>query len=128
MARPTLYNDEILTKTNDYIANFESYGDAIPTVIGLSSHLNISKRTLYNWSDDEAHIEFMHSLSMLKSQQHRELLNKGLRSEFNTAICKLMLMNNHGYSDKQKIENTINPGNRELKDYTTEELKAMRSK
>ena len=105
MARTSTYTKDMLTKTIDYIENYENYDDEIPTMIGLSYRLQVSKKTIYNWSKVSENHELLHALGMLKNNQHRVLLNKGLKSEFNTAICKLMLMNNHGYSDKKETKN-----------------------
>jgi len=121
--RPSLYNKNTLKRVNDYIKNYENYGDVIPSIVGLSSHLKVSNKTIYNWSKVPENHELLHALGLLKSLQHRVLLNKGLKSEFNAAICKLMLMNNHGYSEKQEVKSTGNNSNtKPIKEYSRKEL------
>ena len=47
--------------------------------------------------------EFLDTLELIKSRQEVELINKGLKGEFNASIAKLMLAN-HGYSEKQTLD------------------------
>nr|WP_296300623.1 terminase small subunit [Gilliamella sp.] len=42
-------------------------------------------------------------LELIKARQEVELINKGLKGEFNASIAKLMLAN-HGYSEKQILD------------------------
>ncbi len=105
--RPTKYNDEVLVKAKDYLANYEKHNHLFPSIVGLSSVLGIAKSTISSWKHDDDKHEFSDTLERIKDQQHLTLLNKGLTGEFNASITKLML-HNFGYSDKQKIE-TVEP-------------------
>ena len=102
--RPTNYSHEVLKKTQEYIDNYEEHGHAIPSVAGLALILGVGRRTVYDWAKREENKEFSHTLEILNASQECTLLNKGLTGKFNSAITKLAL-GNHGYSDKQNINN-----------------------
>lgn len=105
MARPTDYSQEVLDKALDYVENFESYGDAVPTVAGMACEIGVSRETLYAWSKDESKPEFSDIFSRVMEKQERNLVNGGLAGGFNPAVTKMMLTK-HGYSDKQEIDHT----------------------
>lgn len=101
--RPTDYNQSVIDAAEDYIENYEDHGDAIPSVAGLSCVLGVSKSTVYLWKSD--YPEFSDTLNRLSAAQERKALNNGINGVFNPTITKLVLAN-HGYSDKQEIEQT----------------------
>jgi hypothetical protein len=112
MARSSEFDDHILPMVDDYL---ESYEGQIPTIAGLSLHLDVSRSTIYRWADMESHPEGLvddeiysqlrHKLEKLKAMAEQKLIGKGLTGDFNPAITKLMLTK-HGYSDKQQTELT----------------------
>lgn len=104
MARKTKYNEQTIHQLIDYMAEYETHGDVIPTVEGFSDVIGVCKKTVYNWSQHEENKEFLHALERLKTKQHRILLNKGLLNKINTVITKLMLINNHDYSEKKEVK------------------------
>lgn len=101
MGRPEKYSEEMLSDTLVYINTYKDIGDTIPSIAGLACHLEVSKKTIYNWAKIEGNGEFLHALNKLSALQERVLLNGGLSSEFNAAITKLVLYN-HDYSGKPK--------------------------
>ena len=112
MSGVTTFTDEIEAKALEYI---QGGYDTIPSVVGLAVHLNVSKSTLYKWSED-GHGTISDTLERCNDKQHIMLVSKGLTSEFNPTITKLML-SNHGYSEKtatdittggEKIQNNYN--------------------
>ncbi len=112
--QPTKYNKGILEKANEYLLNYVDYDDVIPSVIGLSLVLNESRQTIYNWK--AAQPPFFDILEKIVAKQHQVLVNKGLSSDFNSNITKLVL-GKHGYHDKQEIN-----AKHELTDMTSDEL------
>ena len=106
MGRPTDYNDSILEKANDYLENYESYEDAIPSVAGLATVLEVARSTVYDWASQEAKKEFSDILQKILAKQERVLINKGLTGDFNSNITKLAL-GKHGYSEKQDVSATV---------------------
>ena len=117
--RPTLYSEEMLQRAKEYIDRFSSNvvdkeADAIrleviPSVAGLSLHLGISRTTIYDWAKDKEKPEFSNTLERLNALQEASLLNGGLQGRLNANIAKLALAN-HGYSDKQEIDNKSSDG------------------
>ncbi len=100
MARPTKLTPELLDRAKNYI---EEYTTAIPTVAGLALYLDISRETIYDWDKEQVSDVFSDILGKVKSLQEQELVDNGLKGEFNSTITKLMLTK-HGYSDKQEIQ------------------------
>jgi len=100
--RPTKYNDEILTKTEDYIENFHKHDDLIPSIAGLSFVLGVGKSTMHDWKSQ--HPEFSDMLEMLMLAQEKFLLRGGLSGDMNSTITKLVL-SKHNYSDK--VDSTV---------------------
>lgn len=106
--RPTKYNKEVLIKTQDYLINYDSYGDVVPTIAGLSQVLDIARETTIQWLNDESKQEFSYMCKRLLTSQESKLVNGGLTSGLNSNIVKLML-SKHGYSDNDKNQGvTVN--------------------
>jgi len=100
--RPSSYTEETIPKTLQYLECYKEYGDAIPSIAGLSVVLGVARDTIYEWASQESKKEFSDILKVILSTQERTLINKGLTNEFNSNIVKLAL-GKHGYSDKQEI-------------------------
>lgn len=116
VGRPSLFNREMIERAKEYIRFFqqsrsteemENDVEVIPSVAGLALYLGVSRATLYNWGDENE--EFLDTLAILQAVQEVSLLNGGLRGRFNAQISKLALAN-HGYSDKQEIDNKSSDG------------------
>jgi len=103
--QPTKYNDEVLTKSDEYLKTYDEFGDVVPSAAGLADFLGVCKATLYNWA--ESHPKFLDMLSKLNQKQERVLLANGLMKNFDSGITKLMLAK-QGYSEKQEIDHTTN--------------------
>ena len=103
--RPSLYNQEIITKTEDYLENFHKYDDLIPSLAGLACLLGVGKSTMHDWKGQ--YQEFSDMLERLMQVQEKFLLRGGLSGDMNSTISKLVL-SKHGYSDKvdQTVDHT----------------------
>ena len=97
--RPTKYNQDMLEQSIEYLDNYTDHDHIIPSVVGLADVLNVTTKTLYNWSDQEGNEEFLHILKRINDKQHLKLINGGLNGALNPAITKLVL-GKHGYHDK----------------------------
>ena len=104
MARPTKYNDEVLEKARDYIENYNTYGNQVPSIAGLAIILDVARITLYDWA--ESYDEFSYILDKVKVMQESLLIDGGLSGDFNSNIVKLML-GKHGYHEKRDINAAI---------------------
>jgi hypothetical protein len=98
---PTLYSAEMQEKADDYLNNYSSYGDAIPSNCGLACVLGVAEKTIYNWS--EKNPAFLQTLERIQTKQKNVTLNNGLTNTFQPTIAKLVLAN-HGFHDKQDID------------------------
>lgn len=105
--RPTKLTDELISKAEMYLTDYSSNGDIVPTVAGLSVYLDIAKSSIYKYRDESA--RFSDTLERIESLQESKLVNGGLLGDFNATIAKLML-SNHGYSEKQVVDNTSSDG------------------
>jgi len=101
--RPTKYCKEILEKAKEYLETFNKDGDVIPTIEGLSLFLGISRPTIYDWEKHEDKKDFSYITREIATKQKQILIQKGLTSDFNSAITKLML-GTHGISEKHYQE------------------------
>ena len=110
--RPTKYTPELLNKCYQYIDEWKNQGDMIPSHEGLMLFVGISKTCCYDWAREEDKEEFSSILDNILVMQRRELINKGLSSEFNSNITKLVL-GKHGYHEKQETD--ITSGGKEIK-------------
>jgi FMN phosphatase YigB (HAD superfamily) len=107
VSRPTKYSDDQLKKAKHYMEHYQSYGDAVPTIEGLADELEVSRQTLYNWSDK--YEDFFDILERLMAKQCRKLINGALTNEFNSPFAKMMATK-HGYSDKIEQDLTSSDG------------------
>lgn len=94
--RPTKFNDEMLEKAKQYLVDY----DVIPSIAGLAVYLGLARETIYDWS--RKFPDFSDIIRILLSKQEQVLIQKGLSSEFNSTITKVILTK-HGYSDKQDM-------------------------
>lgn len=109
VGRPTNYTEDILTKTKEYLTNYEQLGDKIPSIAGLATHLQIARSTIYEWANQEDKQDFSDTLESILSKQENVLLNKGLVGDFTPTITKLALSNNHGYKEKSDVTSDDKP-------------------
>jgi hypothetical protein len=115
--RPSKLTEELCEKAETYIA--EKQDTELPSQVGLAVFLDISLKTLHNWSNiDENDAEitdetkalatrFLHTLEDVETYQHYHAVNRGLIGTYNSVITKLVLAN-HGYADKVNSDLTTN--------------------
>ena len=89
----------------DYVENHVSYGDVVPSHAGLAMELDITRKTLYEWSHDPKKQAFSDISDKCNKKQERLLLSGALVGDMNANIAKLML-GKHGYSEKSQQELT----------------------
>ncbi len=128
MARPTIYSNEIIEKTKEYIDSAinsyevgtrprvkdgkhqgeEEYLQSIlriPTLEGLAFHLGIHKDTIQDWKSQEDKQEFSVLIDRLLQKQADCLISKGLSGEYNPTIAKVLLTK-HGYREGTELSGT----------------------
>ena len=80
----------------------------LPSIEGLARYLqrnwlHVARSTIYEWRDKFE--EFSDILEQILSEQAERLINRGMNSDYNSTIAKL-LMWKHWYTDKTEIEAT----------------------
>ena len=105
MARPTIYNEEMLLAARYYVDNHIKIGHPVPMVAGLAVHLGVSRETVRAWAGEEDKAEFSGIVEELRAKAEIELFSKGVTGDFNATVVKLGL-GKHGYSEKQVTELT----------------------
>ena len=119
--RPSKYNDETIPLTLEYIENYKTEGDAMPSIAGLACVLGVARDTIHAWRHDEGKEDFSDILDKLLATQERVLFNRSLLGDYNASIAKLAL-GKHGYSDKVESDNRTTI---DLSSYTLEQLENM---
>lgn len=107
VGRPSQLTPELISKAAMYLTDYTSSGDIVPTVAGLACYLDIPRSSIYNYKGQSN--ELLDTLEKLEQIQESKLVNGGLLGDFNATIAKLML-SNHGYSEKQVVDNTSSDG------------------
>lgn len=107
MARPTIYNEEYITKTKEYINSciddMEAKKVSLPSIEGLAVYLDINKDTVYEWCKDNK--EFSDVIQQVRDLQATRLINNGLAGTYNATITKLIL-GKHGYRESSETDVT----------------------
>lgn len=96
--RETKYKPEYVDTALDYAVNYSEHDHAIPSIAGLAVVIGVCKNTIYNWSKEDGHEEFLRALGQVSTNQELKALNNGITGVFNPAITKLVL-HNHGYGE-----------------------------
>lgn len=103
IGRPTEYDPTFVEELEQYLAGTGREHTILPTIEGFALHLDVSKKSLYNWA--EQHPEFLHALDKLMGKQAEQLINDGIYGgkEVNSTIVKLLLQNNHGMRERTDV-------------------------
>ena len=103
VGRPTKYTIEMEERALAYVSGgYQQEGHIIPSISGMALTLDISRETLYAWSDDE-HKGFSDILAKILNRQEKVLIAKGLMKTFDSGLARLGL-GKHGYHEK--VDNT----------------------
>lgn len=97
MARPTIYNEEILEKAKEYFLHLPE-DEMLHSLEGLAEYLDVSRSTIYDWISQEEKEEFSYIVDKILNKQGKTLINNGLIGKFNQSITKVML-SKHGYRE-----------------------------
>lgn len=106
VGRPTKYNDEVQAQADSYLGKLQELGHVVPSRAGLCCFLGIAKSTSYEW--EQSYQQFSDALRAVEVMQEHMTLNGGLANLLNPTIAKLVLSNNHGYSESSRVDHTSN--------------------
>lgn len=82
--------------------------DSTPyTVEGLCCALDIDRRTLLRYENNEKRPEFCHAVKSAKLRIQQDVMERGLMGRSNPAVAIFNLKNNFGYTDKIETETTV---------------------
>ena len=102
--RPSIYTLELIEKAQEYLdGGYETLEHEIPSHVGLSVVLGVTRKTLYHWAKEDNKPEICDILDKIMAKQEITLINKGLSNKFNAQITKLVL-GKHGYHEKVDTE------------------------
>ncbi len=106
MADISEYDPIFIEKVNDYLKTTGRENTTLPTIEGFAVYLDVTKKTLYNWSKKDE--KFLHTLDKILTLQAKQLIDDGIYGgkEINASIVKLLLMANHGM--KERTDTTTN--------------------
>jgi hypothetical protein len=106
IGRPTKYNDAILEKALNYVANYEAVGDLIPTSEGLACELDIARSTIYKWADE--HPDFSDALTLAQEWSQAcwetKLEDMMVTRDVNAPLVKLYFANRFKWTDKGAVD------------------------
>lgn len=97
--RPTTYDQETIDSGWAYVDQYQKYGHAFPSVVGLCKVINRSRTTIYDWASQDDN-EFSYILEAINESQELVAWDKGMTGDYNASLVKLLL-GKHGYHDKQ---------------------------
>ena len=125
VGRPTKYNAELQEQADLYLSRLEELGHVVPSRAGFCCYLGIAKSTSYKW--EEQYPEFSDALRAVEVMQEHMTLNGSLANQLNPTIAKLVLSNNHGYSESSKVDHTstdgsMSPQGRKLEDFYSDDV------
>lgn len=106
--RPSKYTPEMIERSLDYLSEWDTEGDIIPSIEGLALYTGLHRSTIYDWYGEEDKKEFSDIVEKVLVKQSKILQQKGLQGEFNSTITKLLLTK-HGFSDKADITSGDKP-------------------
>lgn len=82
----------------------------LPTIGDFAiNFLHVTKMTVYNWEKD--YPKFRKALDRIKQEQKQRLMEEGLAGNYNAALAKLILSNNHGMRERADITTDDEPLN-----------------
>lgn len=94
--RPTKYKSDYCDLTS-YLESCKA-SDDLPSICGYAVYLGVAESTIQLWG--KKHKGFSVSLGKLLSISKQTLINKGLKSKYNSTIAKLILSSDHGMRER----------------------------
>ena len=100
MGRPTKYRKDMCERVNEYLETVGREQTKMPSLCGFAIFLGVNSDTIQEWG--KKHKEFSVSLRKILTFQQNQLIDDGIYGgkEVNSTIVKLLLMNNHGYKER----------------------------
>lgn len=98
------FTPEAVEAAKAYAAGgWRELGHMIPSVVGLAAHLDVTRRTIYDWAQDFDEIADV--VERVNTHQELTLINGGLGGTLQPMLSKVLL-GKHGYSEKVETDHT----------------------
>lgn len=109
--RPTKYKPEYCQQLVDYfnrplaVSNGrKKEASELPMLIGFAMEIGVCVDTLHEWQN--VHPEFSEAYKKAKKLQEQLIAANAMNNRYNAYFAQFMLKNNHGWKDKQEVEQT----------------------
>lgn len=79
----------------------------LPSIEGFAIFLGVSRKTLYNWRDEQP--DFAEALDRILVEQKQRLIDMGLSGDYSPTIAKLILSSNHGMREGHDLTSDNKP-------------------
>lgn len=106
--RLTKYNDEILSKLDEYIEMNLEDKKSFPTLQEFARYVGVNSDTIQEWKN--VHETFSVSIKKLLDLQQERLMLNGLLQNFNPTMSIFLLKANHGMIETSRQELTGKDG------------------
>lgn len=113
--RPTKYDKDIIRKCWEYLnivrPSKDEHGqldEVIPSIEGLSLHIDVNRDTIYEWCKEEPKSDFSDIVARILAKQGKTLVNEGSIGNFNPTITKLLL-SKHKYRESIDVTSDDKP-------------------
>lgn len=101
--RPSKYDPKYIEVIEEYIETIPERPNQLPKIVDIAILIGVPEKTIYAWAKNEP--EFRKSLDNIIDEQGKMLIDRGLfDKDCNSTIAKLILMNNHGMSEKRDTD------------------------
>lgn len=105
--RPRAFSsvEELQASVDEYFATEADNGDPV-TVSGLAYALNIDRRTLLRYQDEDN--EFCPTIKRAIAFIESDKIKNAMKGTYDKTICIFDLKNNHGWKDEKHIDQKTN--------------------
>ena len=110
--RPSKYTAEMPEKLVEFFnipekkkEDGKTVGEEYPMVIDFCLLVGITNSTFFKWCQD--HSAFSDAYSHCKKIQEKFLVKNSIQNRYNPYFSQFVLKNNHGWKDKQEVEQTV---------------------
>lgn len=111
VGRPTKYTEDFPQKLIDFfnIPEIKKQGGKVvaeeyPMVVDFCLQEDISNDTFFRWVKE--HKAFSDAYSKVKKIQEKFLVKNSIQNRYNPYFAQFVLMNNHGWTKEERVEQT----------------------
>jgi hypothetical protein len=104
MARPSSYNQKVISKIDEYLGTVGRLQTKLPTRYGFAKFIGVNGDTLVEWEKKDK--EFSAAIKKIDNEQKEQLMDDGLYGgkECNVGMAIFLLKANHGMIETERRE------------------------